>query len=247
MKLKLNKPICFFDLETTGVDTMKDRIVEIAVIKLFPNGDKETKKYLINPEMPIPKEASDVHGITDGMVKDCPPFSKYAKNLNEYIGDSDLGGYNSNSFDIPLLVEEFLRCGIVFDLKRRNYVDVLNIEKQVSSRKLGDVYQRYTGKVLDGAHDALIDIDATIEILENQIEKHGLDFSIEALDEFSQGENKRIDMAGKLIYVEDKICWAFGKNFKKPILDDMGYVFWFLKQEVPNETRIIINKILENK
>ena len=109
------------------------------------------------------------------------------------------------------------------------------------------MYQRYTGKVLDGAHDALIDIDATIEILENQIEKHGLDFSIEALDEFSQGENKRIDMAGKLIYVEDKICWAFGKNFKKPILDDMGYVFWFLKQEVPNETRIIINKILENK
>ena len=173
MKLKINKPICFFDLETTGVDTMKDRIVEIAVIKIFPNGNRESKKYLINPEMPIPKEASDVHGITDEMVADCPTFSKYAKNLNEYMGDSDLGGYNSNSFDIPMLVEEFKRSGIVFDLKNRNYVDVLNIEKQVSSRKLGDVYSRYTDKILEGAHDALIDIEATIEILDNQIEKHG--------------------------------------------------------------------------
>lgn len=245
--MKLEKPIIFFDLETTGVDTAVDRIVQIATIKIFPDLKVEEKKYLINPLIPIPKEASDVHGITDDMVKDSPTFDKYAKNLNKYFEGCDIGGYNSNQFDLPLLIEEFMRSGIDFDVDNRNYVDVLKLETVLNSRKLGDVYKRYTGKELDGAHDALNDVRATVDILKAQIVKFNLSGDLAEIDKLSQGENERVDLAGKLCKINGEICWTFGKNIKQPILSDPNYLSWFLKQSVPSETRKIINKLKKNE
>lgn len=245
--MNLKRPIIFFDLETTGVETSIDRIVQIATIKVFPNGDVEEKKYLINPLIPIPKQASDVHGITDEMVKDAPTFEKFSKNLNKYFEDSDIGGYNSNRFDIPLLIEEFARVGIDFDTENRNYIDVMNIETVVNSRKLSDVYKRYMGKDLEGAHDALSDVRATYEILKEQIKIHNLADDLESIDKLSQGDRERVDLSGKLCNIDGKICWTFGKNINQPILNDLNYLSWFLKQDVPAETRKIINKLRKNE
>ena len=240
--MKFKKPIIFFDLETTGVDVCNDRIVQIATIKILPDGSRESKEYLINPTIPIPKEASDVHGITDDKVKDSPTFAKYAKNLLSYFEDSDIGGYNTNQFDIPLLVEEFKRCNLEFDLSNKSFIDVLKIERELNKMNLGEVYKRYTGKELENSHDALADVEATVVILENQIKKHKLSTSTFELDKFSQGENERVDLAGKLCNIDVEICWTFGKNFGKPIKNDMGFVNWFLKQTVPHETRKLIEK-----
>lgn len=242
--MKFKKPIIFFDLETTGVDIMVDRIVQIATIKVDPNGDREEKCYLINPEMPIPQEASDVHGITDEMVKDKPTFEKYAKNLSEYFKGCDIGGYNSNSYDLPLLMEEFQRTGYNLDLEGVSFVDVLKLEIQLNPRDLSSVYERYTGKPLEDAHDALADVRATIDVLEAQTK--GMDDKVDAtaLDELSQGENKRVDLSGKLCEINGEICWTFGKNRHLPVVSDLNYVRWFLKQSVPTDTRRIINKLL---
>src|SRR5690606_12363651 len=158
--------IAFIDLETTGVNLGTDRIVEIAIVKLLPDGSKTVKRRLINPQMPIPKSSSDVHGITDEMVKDAPGFAQAAQELKQVLDDCDLAGYNSNRFDIPLLIEEFLRAGVDFDMKGRRMLDVQNIFHKMEQRTLSAAYKFYCGKVLEAAHSAEADAMATYEVLE---------------------------------------------------------------------------------
>jgi DNA polymerase-3 subunit epsilon len=168
--MKLTKPIIFFDLETTGIDIAKERICQIACIKIDLDGKQTEKELLINPTIPIPKEATEIHGITDEMVADKPTFANISKSLFEFFEGCDIAGYNSNVFDVPLLAEEFSRSRIEFPNWELNFVDVLQYERLLKPNKLADVYKRYTGKDLEGAHDALNDVRATLEILLHQTE-----------------------------------------------------------------------------
>lgn len=235
--MKINRPIVFFDLETTGVSVTKDRIVQIACIKIDLDGNKEEKKLLINPTIPIPKEASDVHGISDEMVKDAPLFKNISKALYFFFKDCDVAGYNSDSFDIPLLTEEFARVGINFLDWEYNLVDVLKHERLLHSNKLADVYKRYTGNDLDGAHDALNDVRATVEILFHQIEGK-TEITPAEIDSLCQGENKRFDVAGKA-YVDKEgvVRWTFGKNINQPVLQDSKYLEWVMNNDFPSESK----------
>jgi DNA polymerase-3 subunit epsilon len=242
--MKINRPICFFDIETTGVSTTKDRIVQIACIKIDLDGNKEEKKLLINPTIPIPKEATDVHGISDEMVKDAPLFKNISKALYFFFKDCDIAGYNSDNFDVPLLIEEFARVGIQFLNWEYNLVDVLKHERLLHSNKLGDVYKRYTGQDLDGAHDALNDVRATVEILFHQIEGKS-EITPEEIDSLCQGENKRFDIAGKAYYDKEGIVrWTFGKNINQPVLQDLKYLEWVLNNDFPSESK---NKLITLK
>ena len=245
MDLKLERPLIIFDLETTGTDVINDRIVQIAAIKLFPDGTREEKNLLVNPEIEIPKEASDVHGITNEMVFELPPFKKYAVGIQSFFTDCDIGGYNSNRFDLVLLMQELGRNGLSLNVNDIALVDVMQIETKLNPRTLSAVYQRYTGKVLEDAHDALADVRATITILEKQLCTEELTNIVDCadLDKFSQGDNVRVDVSGKLCMVEGQVCWNFGKNKNRPILEDRGYLNWYLKQSVPVDTMDIINKL----
>ncbi len=250
--LIFERPIVFLDFETTGVNIITDRIVQMACIKINPDGSREEKKTLIKPVnykadgsisvIPIPKEASDIHGVLNEHVKDAPTFKQISKSFNTFLDGCDLGGYNSNRFDIPLLAEEFHRIGIDFDLSYRTYIDVMKLETVLNPRTLSAVYERYTGKPLDDAHDAMIDTSATVDIFLKQVETHELIGAMEDIDKLSQGENERVDLAGKLCKIDDQICWTFGKHKHKPITQDKGYLRWFLGTEVPQQTRDIINK-----
>ena len=180
--LQLNKPLAFIDLETTGVNLGLDRIIEIAIVKILTDGTKNVKRKLINPGMPIPKTSSDVHGITDEMVKDAPPFKQVAQELKQMLDGCDLAGYNSNRFDIPLLMEEFLRAQVEFDMRNRKLLDVQNIFHKMEPRTLGAAYKFYCNKVLEGAHGAEVDATATLEILEAQLERYpGLGNSVDSI------------------------------------------------------------------
>ncbi len=172
MSLQLRKPLAFIDLETTGTNLACDRIVEIAVVRVNPDLTKQVKRKLINPEIPIPSGASDVHGITDEMVKEAPVFKQVANEIKQFLENCDLGGYNSNRFDIPLLVEEFLRAGLEFEITTRKLLDVQKIYHQMEQRTLGAAYKFYCNKILEGAHGAEVDAAATSEILEAQLEKY---------------------------------------------------------------------------
>ena len=241
--MKLEKPIVFFDLETTGVSVGTDKIVQIACVKVNTDLSKEEKKMLINPQIPIPASATEVHGITDEMVKDAPLFKQIAKGLNEFMAGCDLGGYNSDNFDIPLLIEEFKRAGLDFPTWELNFLDVLKYERLLNPQKLEAVYKRYTGKDLDGAHDALNDVRATIEILEFQTA--GKELSTKEIDEFCQEDKKRFDYAGKMYVKDEIVLWSFGKNMNKPVLDDLGYVEWVLNQDFPTQTKEKIKQLLK--
>ena len=172
MQLNLKNPIIFLDLETTGIDIVKDRIVELSLVKVMPDGTKEVKTRRINPGMPIPEAATAIHGITDDDVKDCPRFEQVAKSLAAYIKGSDLGGYNSNRFDIPMLAEEFLRAGVDIDLKKRKFVDVQTIFHKKEQRTLSAAYKFYCDSDLEGAHSAEADTLATYEVLQAQLDRY---------------------------------------------------------------------------
>ncbi len=244
----LEKPIVFFDLETTGVNTVKDRIVQIALLKIMPNGEQEQKKTLVNPQMDIPAEATEVHGITNEMVVGAPLFSQIAKSLAEQLHGCDIAGYNSDNFDVPLLIEEFSRAGIEYPQagEQISFVDVLKLERKVNSHKLEETYKRYTGKELDGAHDALNDVIATAEILFAQLEKIGEQLSPAQIDELCQGDKKRHDYAGKLYEVEGVVYWSFGKHKDTPVKDEPQYADWVLRSDFPADTKNKIRKILTN-
>jgi len=243
--MALSKPIIFFDLESTGVSITKDRIVQIGAIKVNTDGTEEVKNVLLNPTIPIPSVATEVHGISDADVKDKPVFRQIAKSFAAWLSGSDLAGYNSDNFDIPMLIEEFSRVGIPFPEKNTNFIDVLKIERKVNSHKLGDTYQRYTGEELEGAHDALIDIYATIKIFHQQLAKNEhLPNGAADIEAFCQGEFKRVDFAGKLYEKEGQVYWRFGKHKDQLVSETKSYCNWVLDSDFPSETKAQIKRVL---
>ena len=248
MELKLSKPICFFDLETTGIDITKDRIVEISILKVYPNGNKESKTWLVNPTIPIPKAASDVHGITDERVAGEPTFKELAKQIHNMIKDSDLAGYNSDRFDIPLLAEEMLRAEVDFDLGNRVSVDVQTIFHKMEQRTLSAAYKFYCGKDLIDAHTASADTNATYEILKAQLDRYdNLENNIKKLSEFTY--RKQIaDFAGFIGYNDKgEEIFTFGKHKGKRVEnifdEEPGYFGWLLGADFPLYTKKILTAI----
>lgn len=249
MNLNLANCIVFFDLETTGVNIAKDRIVEISVLKVHPNGKEEQKTLRVNPEMPIPKEASEVHGIYDEDVKDCPTFKEVAKELAHFMEGCDLGGYNSNRFDVPLLAEEFLRVGVDFDMRKRKFVDVQTIYHKMEQRTLSAAYRFYCDKSLEDAHTAAADTMATYEVLKAQLERYGekLENNVEFLSKFST-QNNTADFAGFIIYNENgEEVFNFGKykgvSVVKVLKEQPGYFSWILSSEFPLYTKKVLTEI----
>ncbi len=247
-KLELNKPICFFDLETTGVNISKDRVVEISILKIFPDGNEESKTWLVNPEMPIPKEVTAIHGISDEDVKDASTFKEIAKDVQLMIKDADLGGFNSNRFDIPLLAEEMLRAELDFDMKGRVAVDVQTIFHRMEQRTLSAAYKFYCNENLDDAHSAEADTKATYEVLKAQIKKYdNLENDIKFLSEFSS-RKKFADFAGFIIYnKKGEECFSFGKHKNKRVVDVMeqepGYFGWLQNADFPLYTKKVLTAI----
>ena len=252
MKINLVRPICFFDLETTGINISKDRIVEISVLKIFPNGNKESKTWLVNPKIPIPTEVSNIHGITDVMVVNEPSFDSIGVHVKDMIDKCDLGGFNSNKFDIPLLAEEFLRNEIDFNLEKVKCIDVQNIFHKMEKRTLGAAYKFYCQKDLIDAHSSKADTLATFEVLEAQIEKYSeLENNVDFLSDFSS-RNKSVDLAGFIIYNKDNIpCFSFGKHKGKTvdfiIENEPGYLGWILNSDFPMYTKKILTKLRLSK
>ncbi len=248
MELKLHKPICFFDLETTGIQVSKDRIVEISILKVFPNGNKESKTWLVNPEMKIPAETTAVHGITDEKVANEPTFKELAPVVYQMIKDSDLAGFNSDRFDIPLLAEEMLRAEIDFDMKNTVTVDVQTIFHKKEQRTLSAGYKFYCGKDLDGAHSAAVDTNATYEILLAQLERYpDLENNIKDLSEFST-RKKSADFAGFIIYnKEEQEVFSFGKHKGKLVEEvlqsEPGYYNWIQNADFPLYTKKVLTAI----
>ena len=248
MNLKLKRPIVFFDLETTGVDTATDRIVEISLVKIDVDGTKSVKTRRINPEMPIPAAATAVHGITDEDVKDEPTFRQIARSLAQYIEGCDFGGFNSNRFDLPVLVEEFMRAGVDVDFKRRSYIDVQNIFHKKEQRTLVAAYKFYCNKDLVDAHSAEADTMATYEVLEAQIERYGdIGDTVEALAEFST-HGPVVDFAGR-IGLNDKgeEVFTFGKYRGRTVAEifrtDPSYYTWLMNGDFPQYTKKIFTEI----
>lgn len=248
-KLALRNPIVFLDLETTGVDASKDRIVELSLVKVMPDGSREVKTRRINPEMHIPAEATAVHHITDEDVRECPKFREIAKSLAAWIEGADLAGYNSNKFDIPLLAEEFLRAGVDIDLKKRKAVDVQNIFHKMEPRTLTAAYKFYCGKELEGAHGAEADTLATLEVLEGQLDKYAgeLQNDIAFLAEFSTRDTCA-DYAGRIIYdSQGREVFSFGKHKGKPVVDvfrdEPSYYSWMMNGDFPEYTKKVITDI----
>lgn len=231
MQLNLRRPICFFDLETTGVNISKDRIVEIAIHKVLPDGTEKTYSYRVNPTVPIPAATTAVHGITDEMVKDERTFKELAHEIHNIIKDSDLAGFNSNRFDIPLLAEEMLRADVDFDMGNRNAIDVQNIFHKMEQRTLVAAYKFYCDKDLTNAHSAEADTIATYEVLKGQLDRYpDLENDMNSLADFST-RRKPVDFAGMLAFNDKgEECFNFGKHKGKRIVDvlekEPGYYSW---------------------
>ena len=248
MELKLKKPICFFDLETTGVNVSKDRIVEISILKVFPNGNKESFTWRVNPEMKIPAVTTAIHGISDEMVLNEPTFKELAPKVSELIKNSDLGGFNSNRFDIPLLAEELLRAEIDFDLKVNQAVDVQTIFHKMEKRTLEAAYKFYCNKDLTNAHSAEADTMATYEVLKAQLDKYDdLENDMDYLSKFSSHQNFA-DFAGFIGYnKEGQEIITFGKHKGKVIEDlfktEPGYFSWIQNADFPNYTKKVLRDL----
>ncbi len=248
MELKLTKPIVFFDLETTGINIGNDRIVEISMLKIFPDGKKQSKTWLVNPEIEIPKEVSALHGITNEKVVTEPTFKELAESINEMIADADLAGFNSNRFDIPLLAEEFLRVGMDFDMIDRKSIDVQVIFHKKEQRTLSAGYKFYCDKELEDAHSAEADTHATYEILKAQLDRYDdIENSVEALSQYSS-HTKRADFAGFILFnEEDQEIFSFGK-YKGRVVEDVlkenpGYNAWIQNADFPLYTKKVLQSI----
>jgi len=249
MPLKLSRAIAFIDLETTGVNLATDRIVEIAITKILPDGTQQKKRKLLNPQMPIPAGATAIHGITDEMVKAAPSFKEVGNELKQFIEHCDLGGYNSNRFDIPLLMEEFLRSGFEVDLSTRKMVDVQHIFYTMEPRTLTAAYKFYCNKELTNAHGAEADVDATIDVLFSQLDKYpGLGNTVESILA-SIGEEKIIDYARRFVYDAKGVeVFNFGKHKGRPVTEvlkaEPQYYDWMMKGDFPLHTKQKLTEIL---
>lgn len=248
MRLNLKSPLVFFDLETTGVNIVKDRIVEISFVKVCPNGQEICKTRRINPDMPIPPEATAVHGITDEDVKDCPTFKEIAKSLAAQIEGCDLAGYNSNRFDIPLLAEEFIRADVDIDLNRRKFVDVQTIYHKMEQRTLSAAYKFYCNKDLDNAHTAEADTMATYEVLKAQLDRYPeLQNDIDFLSKYSSFTDN-VDFAGRMIYNDKgEEMFNFGKYKGQRVTDvlkkDPSYYAWIMNGDFALNTKKLLTEI----
>ncbi len=249
MKLNLKNPLVFFDLETTGINIATDRIVELCYIKVYPNGNEESKSMRINPEMHIPEASSAIHGIYDEDVKDCPTFKQIARELANAIEGCDLAGFNSNRFDIPMLAEEFLRAEIDFDMTRRKFIDVQNIYHKLEKRTLSAAYKFYCGKDLENAHSALADTQATYEVLQAQLDKYPneLQNDMQFLADFSRMTNN-VDFAGRIVYNEQGVeVFNFGKYKGMPVTEvlqkDSGYYGWVMQGDFTRNTKQVLTQL----
>ncbi|WP_026752008.1 3'-5' exonuclease [Sediminibacterium sp. C3] len=248
MKLNLTSPIAFIDLETTGVNISNDRIVEIAIVKILTDGTRQVKRKLINPQIPIPAGASDVHGITDEMVKDAPSFKQVANEIKQFIENCDLGGYNSNRFDIPMLIEEFLRAGVPFSADGRKLVDVQKVFHMMEQRTLGAAYKFYCNKTLEDAHSAEADATATWEVLEAQIERYPqIGNTVESIVKFT-GEDDIVDFARRFVKENGVEVFNFGKHKGKPVVqvlkEEPQYYDWMMKGDFAMNTKQKLTEIL---
>ncbi|KPK85439.1 MAG: DNA polymerase III subunit epsilon [Bacteroides sp. SM23_62_1] len=248
MKLNLRNPLIFFDLETTGINIVSDRIVEISFLKIMPSGDEISKTILVNPGIAIPKEVTDIHGISDMDVVNAPSFAEIAQSLiNEFEG-CDFAGYNLNKFDIPLLAEEFLRANVDFDLKKRKFVDVQVIFHKMEQRTLSAAYKFYCNKELKDAHSAQADTRATFEILQSQLDRyHNLENDINWLSDFS-AQNNNVDFAGRIVYNEQGVeVFNFGKYkgvaVEEVLKNDTGYFGWIMNGDFPLYTKKVLTSI----
>lgn len=249
MKLNLKNPLVFFDLETTGVNIATDRIVELCYIKVYPNGNEESKSMRINPEMHIPEASSAIHGIYDEDVKDCPTFKQIVRELANAIEGCDLAGFNSNRFDIPMLAEEFLRAEVDFDMTRRKFIDVQNIYHKLERRTLSAAYKFYCGKDLENAHSALADTQATYEVLQAQLDKYPneLQNDMQFLADFSRMSNN-VDFAGRIVYNEQGVeVFNFGKYKGMPVTEvlqkDSGYYGWVMQGDFTRNTKQVLTQL----
>jgi len=248
MQLNLTKPICFFDLETTGINITNDRIVEISILKVHPNGTEETYTQRVNPTIPIPPEVTLVHGISDADIVDKPTFADISKEVYNLIKDSDLGGFNSNRFDIPLLAEEMLRAEIDFDMKNAQSIDVQTIFHKMEQRTLSAAYKFYCDKNLDDAHSAEADTLATYEVLKAQLDRYSdLENDAKFLADFSS-RKRFADFAGFIAYNKDEQeCFSFGKHKGKLVTDvlekEPGYFGWLLNADFPLYTKKVLTAI----
>ena len=249
MKLNLKNPLVFFDLETTGTNINSDRIVEICYLKVYPNGNEESKTMRINPEMHIPEASSAIHGIYDADVADCPTFKDVAKNIANDIEGCDLAGFNSNRFDIPLLAEEFLRVGVDIDMMKRKFIDVQVIFHKLEQRTLSAAYKFYCDKNLEDAHTAEADTRATYEVLKAQLDHYPdvLENDMKFLADYSS-YNKNVDFAGRIVYNEQGVeVFNFGKYKGMPVAEilkkDIGYFGWLMQGDFTLNTKNVLTKI----
>lgn len=249
MKLNLKKPLVFFDLETTGVSSIHDRIIMLGYIKVYPNGNEEAKTIYINPERHIPEETTAIHHITDDDVKDCPTFKQIAANLAATFEGCDFAGFNSNHFDVPMLVEEMLRAGVDFDISKSKLIDVQNIYHKLEPRTLSAAYKYYCNKDLDGAHSAENDTMATYEVMKAQLDKYPevLKNDVDFLADFSK-MNNNVDLAGRIVYNEQNVpVFNFGKYKGTPVeavlTRDPGYYGWILQGDFPQNTKQVLTRL----
>ena len=249
MPLTLKRPLLFFDIEATGLDTSRDRLVELSYIKVSPDGSEEAQTMRFNPTIPISAEATAVNGITDEDVAQCPTFADKAAELARVFSGCDIAGYNSNHFDVPMLVEEFIRAGVEFDVSACNLVDVQGIYHKMEKRTLAAAYQFYCHKDLENAHTAMADTRATLEVLRAQLDHYGdqIPHSIEGLAEFSRF-NKNVDLAGRIIY-DDKgtPVFNFGKHRGRPVewvvKNEPGFISWMLQADFPQNTKQALTRL----
>jgi DNA polymerase-3 subunit epsilon len=246
--LKLTRPLAFIDLETTGINLGTDRIVEIGMIKILPDGNRSAKRKLLNPEMTIPQGSIDIHGITNEMVKDAPTFKQASNDIKQFLDNCDLSGYNSNRFDIPMLMEEFLRVETEFDMKGRRLVDVQKVFHMMEQRTLTAAYKFYCQKNLEGAHSAEADARATMEILEAQVERYPqMGNTVDSILKFT-GEEVIVDFARRFIMEKGVEVFNFGKHKGRPVTEvlraEPQYYDWMMRGDFPLHTKQKLTEIL---
>lgn len=252
MNLNLDRPVAFFDLETTGTDVPTDRIVEISILKIFPDQKKSQLTRRVNPGIPIPPESTQIHGIADEDVAEEPTFEELSSEVYDFIFGCDLAGYNSNRFDIPILVEEFLRVGVDYDPRNVRHIDVQSVFHKMEQRTLSAAYKFYCNKTIENAHSAQSDVEATYEVLLAQLDRYDeIENDFDFLHEFSKRNNGVLDFVGRIALNEDNVAiFNFGKFKGKPVKevlkDHPGYFNWIMESEFPRFTKKILKEIKDS-